>query len=455
MSLTSFSLNCAYKIAYVIAFFVRVLCCFIPVKKWRKSFRSLILKQVMDKVTRSLIFQNYAVVQKKIAKKKKLKVLFLVDENQKWNCSFLYQEFDKDERFEPLIAVMGAHFSSGKKYKESLQANIDFFKRKKFNYVVAYDIEKDEPVNLNVYSPDIIFYLQPWGINKIHSLLYTSRFALACYVPYFILVCNNPWHHDNLFGRCVWRYFTDFSPNKESLLALFNELNNDRLQLSGHPKLDYYSQKKQKKTTTRKKIIYAPHHSFEQGKRGLKYATYDWSGDAMLEFARNHPEIDCVLKPHPRFKHALIINNIRTEEDVNAYFQAWNGLHNGFICDEGDYFDLFCQSDVMITDSASFIIEYLFTENPVILLVSKNGVEYNELGNMIVKNYYRAANVDKLHYYLNTIILDGDDPLRLQRKSCAASLRAPSQYSSQYIKEHLIESIDYKCEASGVLSDEM
>ncbi len=451
----NFLLHFVSKLSSFVFFFVRVLSCFIPVRKWRRLIRYFMQEKLTYPIKKKIIFNNYSLVEARLARKKKIRVMFLVSENQKWNCDFLYQEFEKDDRFEPVVALLGMHTEKAEKYRDSLQSNIDFFNKKKLNYVLAYDLNSDTFIDLKVFSPDIIFYQQPWSIiDNLHSLWYTSRFALACYVPYFLLVCNNYWHHDNLFGRCVWRFFVDFSHNEKYLLTLFKEPNHDRLKLSGHPKLDYYSDHRQKKTKARKKIIYAPHHSFEQHSNSLKYATYEWSGDIMLEFVHNHPEFDFVLKPHPRFKHALIINNIRTEDEIRCYFNAWEKLDNGFICDEGDYFDLFCQSDVLITDCASFIVEYLFTGNPVILLANKNSLEYNALGKMIVENYYQAGGVKKFEHYLQKIVLDGDDPLLLQRKSCAASLRVVGQSSSQYIRDHLISCLHYKCEIPFFLPDE-
>ena len=43
-----------------------------------------------------------------------------------------------------------------------------------------------------------------------------------------------------------------------------------------------------------------------------------------------------------------------TEQGINNYFDEWQNI--GIIYEYGHYFDLFKNSDFMITDSASFLL---------------------------------------------------------------------------------------------------
>jgi len=48
-----------------------------------------------------------------------------------------------------------------------------------------------------------------------------------------------------------------------------------------------------------------------------------------------------------------------TLNEVESYYAEWHNLSNGFVYDEGDYFNIFKSSDALITDCGSFLAEYL------------------------------------------------------------------------------------------------
>lgn len=412
-----------------IAGFQRFILRFIPVSKLRRKIRRL-HPDTLISIRKKLVFSNYQKVKGRLARKKTIKVIFLVDQNQKWKCDTLYHNLKEDKHFEPIIAI-----SNGPNAQEQQDNNIKFFKSKGMKYIIAFDNKKNTPVNLKTYNPDIIFYQQQWTINKIHKIEHVSRFALTCYCPYFIWVTIDHWHQCTNFQKLLWRYFSDFEPNMRQLKKLWKEKSN-RLVLTGYPGLDYYCNHKIIPPQEIKNIIFAPHHSFEQGQASLKLATFNWSGDPILEFARNNPEINFILKPHPRFKCAIIGNGIRTKDQIEDYFTAWKALDNCQIYDKGDYLDLFTESDLLITDCATFLVEYLFTGNPVIRLASKNNVGYNDLGNFIIQNYYTAEDKDQLLKQLQRIIKNGEDPLREKRLECLKSLQQ-TKSSSMFIKDYI------------------
>ena len=425
----------------ILKFLIKLLCCAVPIKKWRRKLRKRLFDDFFGRMDlsffRKRIFNNYSKVKKQIIdKKKKIKVLFLVSEHQKWKCDSVYQELANDAMFDPIVAIvpLASKHKDATKIDVDIEDNINFFEDKNINYVVAYAREKHRYIDLKQYAPDIIFYQQPWGVCDLHSLKTTSQFALACYVSYTVWVNNFTSAMLTKIQTCAWKYFVETDANKKSLEQFYCETNG-RFVVSGVPKLDHYQNHVNNKSSVRKTIIFAPHHSYPVG--GLCYATFKWSGDIMLDFARNNPDIDCIFRPHPQFLRETIVHNVRTKVEIDAYYAAWESLGNGFICDRGDYLDLFAQSDVLITDCSSFIAEYLPTENPVILLVNKNSVWYNDLGCAIVENYYQVRNTHELESSLKNVIIDGNDPLKSERIKCLQLLKGPAQGSGKFIKDYL------------------
>ena len=43
------------------------------------------------------------------------------------------------------------------------------------------------------------------------------------------------------------------------------------------------------------------------------------NGEKILEFAKQHNEYNWIFKPHPRFKYAVICNNIMSKNEIENY----------------------------------------------------------------------------------------------------------------------------------------
>ena len=91
----------------------------------------------------------------------------------------------------------------------------------------------------------------------------------------------------------------------------------------------------------------------------------------------------------------------------------------------------------MITDCSSFLVEYLFSENPIIHLKSQNGISYNKVSSSVVKNYYSVKNQQELNKMLEKIILNQEDPKKLDRLKIKNELAKQSLGASNRIVNYL------------------
>ena len=105
-----------------------------------------------------------------------------------------------------------------------------------------------------------------------------------------------------------------------------------------------------------------------------------------------------------------------SEEQMNQYFDQWESLPNAQICEDGDYFDMFRTSDLMVTDCNSFLSEYLPTEKPVIHLISEHSVGHNKYGEQIIAGYYKVRTNQETEKILDDILYKNHDPLLEKRK---------------------------------------
>ena len=387
---------------------------------------------------------NYKAKLKQLNKEylnRKLNVIFYVSENSKWCYQSLYEEFEKDEHFNPLVLVgILKDVHKGKdKFRNNLEENYNFFKSQNMNVEYAYQNRKY--INFKKFKPDIVFYEQPWGLPKIYHPDYVSKFALTCYCCYGLMLFDNPEEYKEKFHKYLWRYFSDSEFNIERYSS-YDKYAKENCISFGYPKMDVYFDEekidlnKYWKNPEKIKIIYAPHHSFEDD--GLRLATFRENGKYILNLAKEHPETTWIFKPHPRFKCALFKNKIMTQEEIEQYYNDWNTV--GRVYTKGAYFDIFKTSDFLITDCCSFLGEYLPTLKPIINLINPNASQMNIFGKLISKCCFKTKNNDEF-YKTFTDILSNKDTKFEERKEAVKYVIDFDKKSSEkivgYIKEKM------------------
>ena len=208
------------------------------------------------------------------------------------------------------------------------------------------------------------------------------RFIKNLY-PYFISNSHAKLEAGGRFQNLMWRYYVlNDDLVKEYTPIMGNKGKN--LKPVGYPTLDtYYSDEY---TFEKKYIIYAPHWSVG-GNAELNYATFEWNGEYILNYAKSHPEFKWIFKPHPNLANSLLKFEVWTKDKIDKYYAEWESI--GIKYEGSDYFDLFKQSIVLITDCGSFLAEYMPTQNPVILLCSAKATPYNFLAQKVTKYYYK------------------------------------------------------------------
>jgi len=370
------------------------------------DFKLFLVKKRYKKIIKNL--QNNITARK-------LKVIFLIRENQKWTYQSLYEEFEKSDKFEPLVLVSLLTLAAkGKdKTRNNLEENYEFFKSRNINVDYAY--KNGKYVDLKEFKPDIVFYDQPWDLPEIHKPFNVSKFALTYYCSYSYELIDCPDDYTSDFHRFLCGFFVEHELNIKRY-ASYNKENIKNCVAVGYPKLDEYFEDTKEcdiwKNKDKIKVIYAPHHSLD--KKGLKLATFKENGLFILELAKSHPETEWVFKPHPRLKYALLKNKIMNENEINAYFKEWEKIAT--VYEKGDYFDIFKSSDLMISDCCSFLAEYLLTGKPLIRPINKRSVPLNDLGKEITKGCYFTSNNIQLEEIFEDIVVNKNDYKKEERE---------------------------------------
>ena len=365
---------------------------------------------------RKKVSANYARKLTELQKefgKRKIKVGFLVNEPAKWQYQSLYEEIKKSDYFEPVVLVtqlLLAH--RGKKH---FYATIDdcynFFKSKGLKVFYVYDKDRKEYIPAKDFGVDILFYQQPWELDVSQHPVNASKSALTCYVPYGLHLMENSAIYTDNFHNFLWCMFVEDS-EQINRIKLITGKNNVNACYVGYPRLDAYRKIKATKNN-KKTIIYAPHHSFEMN--GLNCATFHKNGMDILALAQKYQKyVNWVFKPHPRFKTAVVCNNIMSEDEINTYYRQWENL--GTIYDSGDYIQLFADSDALITDCVSFLGEYLPSKNPIFHLISP-AAKFNNFAKSFIDSLYQIYDISDLEEIFKKVIFENQDIKKEERLS--------------------------------------
>ncbi|MBR3746033.1 MAG: CDP-glycerol glycerophosphotransferase family protein, partial [Selenomonadaceae bacterium] len=354
-----------------------------------------------------------------IRRKDKIKVGFVSYDASMWCGDELYNFFARDERFEPKIFLcLRADEGDKETVQKDFQNGVAKFKSRGINVVPLF--KKDAAVP----AQDVLIFLTPYLEvlpNAFQLSILTARTLLA-HIPYSFSVSQLYEAFNMPIMFVVWKNFM-VSKIALKLLEEKSKLGAPRGLYSGYPKLDPFFEDKSSflfnwKTARHKskKIIWAPHWSIDEG---VKYSTFQWNYKFMYEFAKAHPEISWVVKPHPNLLFSAVKSGLFPSAGAfEAYLKAWNDLPNAQVCTGAYYQAIFATSDGMILDSGSFIAEYQYVDKPMIFL-TRDTQKFNELGEKILAASYcvDGRNLDGIAATMQKVFIEGNDYKAAERKA--------------------------------------
>ena len=71
----------------------------------------------------------------------------------------------------------------------------------------------------------------------------------------------------------------------------------------------------------------------------------------------------------------------------------------------------------MIHDCGSFIVEYLYTQKPVIYLGEGREEQSNIVGKKAYRCHYRGTTIDDVKHFLSDVVLNGNDTMKPIRQA--------------------------------------
>lgn len=358
----------------------------------------------------------YGSIKRDIFLKEKINIVFFALYDSMWKSDSLFKYLQGNKRFNPCIISLDSPYHPETFRRENQIRLESFFKQKGFPFFKGYNFETKQWIDFNSFEPDIIVYPQPnysgySGFN-IKSLW---RRCIFLYIPYCYRQEKDYSLHNTLLKNIAWKmFYPDTFHIDEARKLQFNKGIN--AVLTGYPLADALTRSRDA-THEKKVVIWAPHHSILPNDT-LRYSTFLEVYDVMIEISQKYKEtVLFIFKPHPSLKRKLYSFEGWGVEKTNSYYSYWKNSDNTSLS-EGDYVDLFVNSDAMIHDCSSFSGEYLFTQKPVMFLSKPDHEKYlSEFGKMCYEQHYKGSTVEEIEDFITKVVLEGDDPLQSGRNS--------------------------------------
>ena len=396
-----------------------------------------------------LMDRIFKITVENIRRKDKIKVGFHFEFSAHWCGDDLYNLFAQDKRFDPVIFIPIDGCYNNEFDRKDFLKDSEKFKARGLN---VYEMKR---AALDVPKQDILFRFRPYPefIPPAFKLANIKvKETLVANVPYSFGLGGIPYDYANCPLHIVlWKVFWTSVVWLENFKKI-SKINTPRGFYSGYPKLDVFFKPDSKfhfdwkmARPDAKKIIYAPHWSISFG---IQTATFHWNYQFMYEFAKAHPEISWVVKPHPLlFDFAIRTRIFSSSEALNEYFQKWDDLPNAKFYTGTYYNDIFATSDGMIHDSCSFIAEYQYVNKPMIFLNRRGVGMFNELAKEILNASYLVdgKNFDEIAAMIQRVFIEGDDYKAAERKAVFDKyLNYPKHngmLASEFIYKNIIEEL--------------
>lgn len=352
-----------------------------------------------------------------ILRKRPLKVAFQVAQAGKWKNESVLRLMMQDPQIEPMVWVVPVG-GEVKATSATLHAREAALIHQRFD---GHGIPVVEYPDIAAFPaeerPDLIFIHEAYDyIFRKESYQGLTEERL-CYVPYCFHNTNEDISINGVGCNCAVYAFYENETVAGYTAARANKGRNSIA--SGNPIADLFlnDDAKQERVwkdcgSHMKKVIWAPHWTITPDACWIVCGTFLKNAEAMLELAQKYEHrIQFAFKPHPHLYRILCKHPDWGKEKTDAFYRRWAELPNTQL-DEGAYTALIMQSDAIVHDSGSFILEYLFADKPGMFLREGEGYgNYNSMTLDALRCYHKGLTKADIEDFLQQCVLGSADPL--------------------------------------------
>lgn len=366
---------------------------------------------------RGPLYRRLEQMAARVRQKEVITVAFMVLDLPCWKCDSVFRLMQQHPRFRPIIWIVPEpQIKSEEERRRTLADMRTYFAARQYCVAELYTLEQMRAA----FAPDIVFLAKGSVIATDYDAWMMTQ-ELVCYVPYCF---QNSTGMDFVYGQenQVWRNFYT-TPAIRKLAESVMANGGCNVAVTGSPVADLYLPLAEvpAKPVWRpcsegmKRIIWAPHWSVGEVS-WFAVATFLDVAEGMLHLAEKYVDrVQWAFKPHPLLRDTLYRHPDWGKERTDAYYEAWAALPNAQL-ETGAYVELFKQSDAMVHDSGSFIMEYLLVNKPCLYLQRSGGFQdFNEDTLRALECYRKGQTLQDVEAFILDLLSDNPDALADRR----------------------------------------
>ena len=345
--------------------------------------------------------------------RKKVKVYFIAQYKAGLDkFASVVDEMKSDKKLNVKVLVFPENINN-------VQSNDDFaFWKKRFgNIAIDALLENNKWFDLKKKSPDYVFIQRPYDhyLPCEYSTDELKKYTKLCYIPYGYSLADL---HDVILPKSfLEKLYFFFGENDEECKYAENMVQDKvKIKSLGYPSLNKEIRSislNDSKSLGRKKkelkVIWTPRWTTE---KSLFTTTFFTNRDSIVRYFKKNEELNLIFRPHPLMFKNFIEKKLMTKKEVKNYLASFN-QKNMIYDQQSEYLETFKDSDILITDFSSIIIEYFVLGKPIILC-DKDSHRYSGIMKKIDKVCYHAVEWNEIEKIIKQI-KEGKDKLKNKR----------------------------------------
>lgn len=287
--------------------------------------------------------------------------------------------------------------------------------------VKEYDLTRDQP--------DLCFFLKPYygnrGLPCNLQIAEVNRHApFTVFISYCLDIQGGAELREYFYEQQAFYDFwkiIGYSPFYKEMMTRYGFRNGENVEAIGHPKFDGIYQMMQNNKWEREEwkiqiagrpvVMWNSHFSITPGKGVGTFLLWQ---DTIFNYFKHRKDMVLLWRPHPIFW-----KNIETETAVDTEIfrqrmQELKSMDNVIIDRYGDYHYAFAASNALISDAATFLVEFTATGRPVMYTPKPDGEGVCDPN--CIQHLYIGNTAQDIISYLDGV-RKGEDPMREARIS--------------------------------------
>ena len=384
------------------------------------------------------VSQHIAEIERKARAGRKIRIVFFCYSPSYWNaCRSVFEAAMADPALEVyLLALPASLVTEDGAATRGFGDNLAYAFCQTFypSVINAYDETERRWFDLRSLSPDYVVLSRPYDreVQPDYRSAVIASYAKICYIPY--AYCKMNWDSRMVYGcdfmDSVYAVFTENEMYRAMVERIFHGIFKagwKQVCCVGYPRLDLFRGLGEKPGTGQKTVLWLPRWTT---KNLLEPSTFFRYKDALVGFARAHPGVRLICRPHQLMFQNFISTGEMTEADVAAFKKLFAETPELELDESGDYLPAFTEADIFVGDTTSLLIEAFVTGKPVIYCGSPG--HFDREARKWARLMYCAGNWNQVKNRLS-LLLAGNDPGKSAREEYIRSNIMRDQTSGKQV----------------------